>query len=201
MGSNFYENRGKFSDSQLVECYLKHKSQIAAAQELGCSRETVARAVRRSGIQMTGRKYNIGGHCQWKVTDDELKEDAKTLNAVEIAKKYGMSVEQVFRRAKNLCVDLIPVEYGHWAARAKRYGTKEFDKSITIEALIERDGGVCQICGKPIDRNDVINGHIRRNYPTVDHIIPLSKGGTHTWNNIQLAHMKCNAGKCDRITV
>ena len=35
-------------------------------------------------------------------------------------------------------------------------------------------------------------------YPTVDHIVPLSKGGTHTWNNVQLAHMACNSGKCDK---
>lgn len=35
---------------------------------------------------------------------------------------------------------------------------------------------------------------------TLDHIIPLSKGGTHTWDNVQLAHMSCNAGKCDRLS-
>lgn len=32
-------------------------------------------------------------------------------------------------------------------------------------------------------------------YPTIDHIIPLSKGGLHSWNNIQLAHLSCNSSK------
>ena len=45
---------------------------------------------------------------------------------------------------------------------------------------------------------DIKNGHIGRHYPTLDHIIPLSKGGSHTWDNVQLAHMGCNAGKCDK---
>ena len=35
------------------------------------------------------------------------------------------------------------------------------------------------------------------NYPSVDHIKPISKGGTHTWDNIQLAHRYCNTIKSD----
>jgi 5-methylcytosine-specific restriction endonuclease McrA len=35
--------------------------------------------------------------------------------------------------------------------------------------------------------------------PTVDHIIPLAKGGTHTWDNVQLAHWSCNSDKRDII--
>jgi 5-methylcytosine-specific restriction endonuclease McrA len=30
---------------------------------------------------------------------------------------------------------------------------------------------------------------------TLDHIIPLLEGGTHTRQNAQLAHKKCNASK------
>lgn len=75
----------------------------------------------------------------------------------------------------------------------------EVDADITIDKLIERDDGVCHICGKKIDKEDYryqdghrITGH---NYPTIDHVIPVSKGGTHTWDNVKLAHMVCNAQK------
>ena len=34
-------------------------------------------------------------------------------------------------------------------------------------------------------------------YPTLDHIIPLAKGGTHTWNNVQCACAMCNSEKRD----
>ena len=66
--------------------------------------------------------------------------------------------------------------------------------------VVKKDAktAICQICGKPTDKDDITNGHIGRLYPTLDHIIPLSKGGTHTWDNVQLAHMSCNAGKCDK---
>ena len=71
------------------------------------------------------------------------------------------------------------------------------DKGITLSKLYERDGGVCQICGGVCDWNDYrhnengifIAGNL---YPSKDHMIPLSEGGLHSWDNIRLAHRICN---------
>lgn len=198
MGQNHYDRRHLFSDEDLVACYLKHESQIKAAQELGVSRETVARAVRRARLPLVGRKNNHG-NGQEKITDAQLIEAAASMSCFEIAVKHNMSEEQVFRRARNLGIKIeTKWSGGHWRRRAKRYGCAVFDESISLRGLFERDGGICQICGKKTDAHDIVNGHIGRLYPTLDHIIPLSKGGTHTWNNVQLAHMACNAGKCDK---
>lgn len=201
MGSNYFDRRNLYSDDELVACYIKHKSQIKAANELGVSRDTVARAVRRKGIALVGRKYNGKIQSGQKITDEQLRQEAKTSNSREIAIKYGVSEEQVFRRAKKLGIKVQTDNIGgHWYQRSSRYGCAEFDRSISLKKLVERDGGICQICGKAVDYSDIKNGHIRKFYPTLDHIIPLSKGGTHTWNNVQLAHMMCNAGKCDRLS-
>lgn len=59
-------------------------------------------------------------------------------------------------------------------------------------AVIERDGGICQLCSNPVD--------MALPYPhpkaaTLDHIVPVSAGGSHDLSNLQLAHMDCNAGK------
>lgn len=72
----------------------------------------------------------------------------------------------------------------------KRKG--EYDYSITKEGVYERDGGICQRCGKLITYDVDCNDD---NYPTTDHIIPLSKGGTHTWDNVQLLCRRCNVMK------
>lgn len=84
--------------------------------------------------------------------------------------------------------------------RCEKYGVY-FDRTITLERVIERDKNVCQICGKPCDRNSKDWGVIGSMYPTIDHIVPLAKGGTHTWNNVQLAHALCNSTKRDLLTV
>lgn len=59
------------------------------------------------------------------------------------------------------------------------------DSSITIETLYERDKGICGICKQQVETTHM----------TIDHIIPLSVGGSHVWNNIQLAHKCCNSAK------
>lgn len=77
-----------------------------------------------------------------------------------------------------------------------------FDKDISLEKLITRDDGVCYICGKPINRNDyaVINGIkvCGNEYPSIDHVVPVSKGGTHMWSNVRLTHRRCNSIKGER---
>ena len=87
-------------------------------------------------------------------------------------------------------------------AKAKKNGKIEWN--ISLEKLIQRDEGICKICGRQVDTEDYYytdEGYFIAgdNYPSIDHIIPLAKGGTHTWDNIQLAHRHCNSIKSDNI--
>lgn len=85
--------------------------------------------------------------------------------------------------------------------RLKRYGADKAPRDhITLDALIERDGGVCYLCGCTTSKADSWhdeNGNFicGETYPTRDHVIPIAKGGTHTWDNVKLACMKCNSTK------
>lgn len=78
--------------------------------------------------------------------------------------------------------------------RAARNGAP--DTSITLSRLYRRDGGVCKICGRELNFEvDPQSGE----YPSIDHIIPLARGGLHQWNNVQLACRRCNWEKGDRV--
>jgi len=85
--------------------------------------------------------------------------------------------------------------------RAKRNGN--IDNDITLDKLIQRDNNVCHICNKECDLNDYTyknNSFVAgNNYPSIDHVIPLAKGGTHTWSNVKLAHRQCNSLKSDKL--
>jgi 5-methylcytosine-specific restriction endonuclease McrA len=69
-----------------------------------------------------------------------------------------------------------------------------YSKGDEIPALLlfELFGWTCYLCKQPIDR--------RKRCPdwragTIEHLIPLAEGGTHTWDNVVPAHAKCNFDK------
>ena len=187
-------------DTVLVDAYKKYGTEQAAALELGCSYETVRRALIRNGIERTGRKHNgpiagvRAGGCKHKITNDELVKCSKSMTVEDICKKYSMHYTTVLSRMKRL--NIIPAFSGdyrdHYKWRAEFYNV-EYDKNITLESIIARDKGICKICGKPVDCSN------RLLCPTIDHIIPMSKGGGHTWSNSQLAHFICNCRKRDLV--
>ena len=76
------------------------------------------------------------------------------------------------------------------------------DRDITLEELYRRDDGMCYLCEKVCDWNDYTiknNSFVAGpNYPSIDHVKPLSKGGKHSWGNVKLAHFYCNTLKRDK---
>lgn len=65
-----------------------------------------------------------------------------------------------------------------------------FVEEIDPLVVFERDGGVCGICGGSVSRLE--RWH-------VDHVMPLSRGGQHAYDNVQLAHAHCNISKGARL--
>jgi HNH endonuclease len=51
---------------------------------------------------------------------------------------------------------------------------------------------ICQLCKKPVDQQKQYPDPLS---PSLDHIIPLSRGGGHVLANVQLAHYICNVRK------
>ena len=66
------------------------------------------------------------------------------------------------------------------------------DCSTSLDKLIDRDGLACYLCGKTCTKEDKRWGTFGPDYPTIDHVIPLSKGGSHTWDNVKVACGECN---------
>lgn len=78
--------------------------------------------------------------------------------------------------------------------RAQKRGTQAED--IRPIDIYERDGWLCGLCSTTVDPG---RAWPDRMSPSLDHILPLSKGGTHTHENVQLAHLTCNVSKGNRI--
>lgn len=81
-------------------------------------------------------------------------------------------------------------------SRCRKYGVY-YDPSVKPELVFARDKMVCKICGFNCDSGDRTWGSFGPYSPSVDHIIALANGGTHTWDNVQTAHVICNSYKRD----
>lgn len=85
----------------------------------------------------------------------------------------------------------MPPEY------AKRLRKMAASVSPTLRRLevFERDGWLCHICGKRIARSP----KNKLDAASVDHVIPIAAGGTHTMDNVKAAHLRCNLAKGDAV--
>lgn len=59
--------------------------------------------------------------------------------------------------------------------------------ALTRRAVFARDHWSCQYCGRPAEN--------------VDHVVPRSKGGPHSWDNVVASCRRCNSRKENRAPV
>lgn len=89
---------------------------------------------------------------------------------------------------KEFCSHKCSKKYTKGQRRYQKRG--QYVAPISINQVYLRDGGRCQLCGKKVNKKLLVPHPLS---PTIDHIIPLSQGGTHEPVNVQLAHFICNS--------
>lgn len=78
------------------------------------------------------------------------------------------------------------------AFQRRALGQVSLPKPLGLQVL-ERDGWLCQACGE--DTPQYLRGTIHPQAPEVDHIYPVSRGGTHEMHNLQCLCKRCNISK------
>lgn len=120
----------------------------------------------------------------------------------------GAPVQRCVRRGQRVCSVVCrtallnsqaPTNSYDWAVdaahRARKAGAQVIEVFDRI-TVFERDAWTCGVCSIPVDA-DVDALH--PDSATVDHIVPLSRGGDHSLVNVQCAHLRCNSIKNDRV--
>jgi hypothetical protein len=82
------------------------------------------------------------------------------------------------------------------AGRMRDFGsTATLDRSVTTTACIERFGTECHWCGQEMNVERTVAAKQRGDAVTIDHLLPISAHGPHTWENVVLACRRCNTEK------
>lgn len=79
------------------------------------------------------------------------------------------------------------------SARARARAAGVFYQPVNVWHVFERDNWTCQICGRKTPKR--YRGSYKSNAPELDHRVPLSLGGPHTYDNVQCCCRRCNITK------
>lgn len=85
------------------------------------------------------------------------------------------------------------------ASKLKRKAAERGANAEHVDPIrvFERAGWRCYLCG--CDTPRTLRGSYEPNAPELDHVVPLARGGAHTYANTACACRACNGTKSDRL--
>ena len=176
-------------------------------RKIYCSRTCQNRARNERLSKRTWEQWK--NECEQKRTHNQKRKEFEKREYIEahtvkrICLICGEEFDCYDKLANKTCSKKCSREYSKFT-REKRIPKAQRVDKISLKRLYKRDKGICYLCGGVCDwnsRNVSKNGNVYPGdeYPTIEHVIPISKGGLDAWDNVALAHWKCNLKKADGI--
>jgi 5-methylcytosine-specific restriction endonuclease McrA len=133
--------------------------------------------------------------ADWRTYDPERAKDSNRSD-YERFRPNRLAAAATYREANREKIREAARAYGRahpdvvWRSDANRRARERdaFIETIDRTVLYDRDHGECGLCRRHVDWADA----------SVDHVIPLSKGGLHSYANTQIAHLVCNLKRGNR---
>jgi len=145
----------------------------------------------RCQVDKTLAEYTPGttGRCKRCVADLQAEWRARTPGYHLL---YARPPAAYFRAKAKGWRRTHPEETRQYAAEYRARKSGATIESFRVFDVFVRDNWICGICKMPIDPS--------LTYPdpmsvSLDHIIPLSRGGDHSASNTQASHLNCNVRK------
>jgi 5-methylcytosine-specific restriction endonuclease McrA len=143
--------------------------------------ETTARRLEGHRVKFCSR---ICKDAARKATDKQVREQAKPERN---CRHCGIAMPKAMRADAAYCSEKCNSR-AHGLKRGNGRVGHGRRRDIERAYIVERDASRCHICGEKCKPDEI----------TLDHLIPLAKGGTHVPENLRVAHLSCNARKRDR---
>jgi len=141
------------------------------------------------GCDVGGKPATLALDIDYNIDDfgDPILTEPKTMNPVSWTEWLSLPVRP-WDLSINSAHMKVRVPTVIIAVNFSKMPVKQFKNKPSKDAIYVRDGGIDQYTGKKLDRN----------IATVDHVIPRSKGGGDTWENLVLCSKDINSKKGNR---
>lgn len=139
--------------------------------------------------------------CSRACKDLYRKEEDKRVRVASKPERVCVGCENIIpktaRADKKWCSEECSLKArSHTMNIQRRIRTSEDVQEFKRSEIYERDGWICQLCKK------AVNPKLTFPNPacaSLDHVIPLSRGGGHKTTNVQLAHLRCNTSRGNKV--
>lgn len=171
----FLRNIGSFCSVSPIKCRVCDSCEV----KRGDNNANICRSCVDKGLHVKGLVFN-----QKEVV-------CKSCGNIHFSKRKGSKCKACIVDAKKA--------YNHASKSGKRF-TQRCAKygglytQINRSDVYNRDNWTCVYCGVKVVKSRLYTP----NQATIDHVIPLSKGGTHTMDNVVTACHCCNSKKSNR---
>lgn len=202
-GSRGESNEGRFCSNKCrgewrADQYSLRRSRIRIVQLLSLPAcEVCGQRCRRSGMRACSEPCREEWNSREARRKSEEEHIKKTLArecaccGVMFTPNYGLKKRKF---CSDECAKKVTRGVRKHRHRARLYGVEY--QYINPIFIFKRDSYRCQICGcRTLPK---LRGLYDDRSPELDHRIPMSKGGSHTFENVQCACRKCNMAKSNR---
>jgi hypothetical protein len=135
----------------------------------------------KSGLMGNGKKLD-------KERRKYFEREIRDFNSVNYPDYIPKEVSNMSCRVfGHLCPVFFVAETATETKEARRF-SRRIPREVMLK-VVRRDSQICQDCGELVKDNEV----------EFDHIIPFSKGGTSTVENLRLVHRSCNRRRSNKV--
>lgn len=186
--------------------YFEHRKEISDARKRGTKERlsSVEKTCVECGKKFTPQRTTAQKYCSKKcmkrANQDRSNQQCRVDGCDRPVRARGMCSMHWRRWARATGREKNPEwnerrRKNYEKRRARKKSNGPVDDFTNIE-VYERDHWFCGICGLKVDRTLAWPDPMSA---SLDHIVPLSRGGSHTLDNVQCAHLVCNTRKNDTV--
>jgi hypothetical protein len=132
---------------------------------------------------------NARNKARYEENREDVLAKQRARNETESRKAYIEAYRKEYYEANRFAF----AERAH-AKRARRNDAL-VDEGITVSSLRKRHGDNCVFCGVVLLFERQAKGHYHPQRASMEHMLPLARGGEHSWENVRLACLGCNLSK------
>ena len=185
-------SREVFCDNACAKTYYKHqRADPTPRYELGSTSVQVSECGCCGKLIVTrnGKKF-----CSRQCRDRQAFVDQQMQGVCEFRYAHCHRCEKLFisTHGRIFCTDRCAMKMSKSRRRHRIRSNGPYDPDISLPKVMKKHDEKCCYCQTLCHLPTGLNSSCEA---TIDHITPLARGGSHSWDNVHLACRRCNSRK------